>query len=59
MEPSDIVLFTREQYVLDDVLSFFMREDLRRLGLRGGVELRLWRAILQHRSSLDSNLKTN
>ena len=43
-------VFTGEQYVLSDVLDFFTREDLRKLGLRGGTELRLWRAILQHRT---------
>lgn len=58
LDDNDVDLFTAEEYVLSDVLNFFTREDLGRLGLRGGTELRLWRAILQHRSSLlDSNEK--
>jgi len=51
LDDNDIDLFTGERYVLNDVLDFFTRGDLQRLGLRGGTELRLWRAILHHRSS--------
>jgi len=51
---TEVAMFTREGYTLDDVLTFFNRDDLRRLGLRGGTELRLWRAILEHRSSSTS-----
>lgn len=52
LEVAEIEAFTRHAYVLDDVLTFFTRDDLRRLGLRGGTELRLWRAILEHRSKV-------
>ena len=58
LETSEIRLFTAERYVLSDVLDFFTREDLRRLGLRGGSELRLWREILDHRSGR-KNASTN
>ncbi|XP_059490906.1 mitogen-activated protein kinase kinase kinase 15 isoform X2 [Neocloeon triangulifer] len=34
-----------EEYTLDDLLYFVSRDDLKRLNLRGGVELRIWRAI--------------
>lgn len=38
-----------EEYTLDDLLNHVQREDLAKLNLRGGVELRLWRSILEHR----------
>ncbi|XP_043223574.1 mitogen-activated protein kinase kinase kinase 15-like isoform X4 [Amphibalanus amphitrite] len=41
--------FINEGYHLDDVLAMMTREDLRRLHLRGGMELRLWRALCEHR----------
>ncbi|XP_065351801.1 mitogen-activated protein kinase kinase kinase 15 isoform X2 [Cloeon dipterum] len=34
-----------EEYTLDDLLHYVSRDDLRRMNLRGGVELRIWRAI--------------
>lgn len=43
--------FVYEQYTLDDVLNYVMRDDIRRLNLRGGIELRIWQAILKHREN--------
>ena len=40
-----------EGYTLDEVLYNIAREDLQRIGLRGAVEFRIWRAIEQHRQS--------
>ncbi|KAG7190279.1 hypothetical protein KM043_006396 [Ampulex compressa] len=41
--------FVSEEYTLEDILCHATREDIRRLSLRGGVELRLWQAILKYR----------
>ncbi|KAK2715706.1 hypothetical protein QYM36_010322 [Artemia franciscana] len=46
-----IAKFILEDYRLDDVLNFMERDDLRRLNLRAGVELRLYRAIQEYRKS--------
>ena len=51
LSSAEVDLFTAEGYALSDVVDFFTREDLRRLGLRGGPELRLWRAILERRAN--------
>ncbi|XP_077488640.1 apoptotic signal-regulating kinase 1 isoform X15 [Amblyomma americanum] len=44
--------FAREQFTKEDVLHLMTRDDLRRLGLRLGPELRIWKAIQQHRDGL-------
>ncbi|XP_058791363.1 mitogen-activated protein kinase kinase kinase 15 isoform X2 [Phymastichus coffea] len=43
--------FINEEYILEDILVYINREDLRRLNLKGGVELKIWKAILTHRNS--------
>lgn len=41
--------FVNQEYSKEDVLLIMTRDDLRRLGLRGGIELRIWRAIMEYR----------
>ncbi|XP_033214856.1 mitogen-activated protein kinase kinase kinase 15 isoform X1 [Belonocnema kinseyi] len=50
LDESSIERFLYEEYTFEDVMYHITREDLRRLNLRGGVELRIWKAILQHRN---------
>ncbi|XP_029659588.1 mitogen-activated protein kinase kinase kinase 15 isoform X1 [Formica exsecta] len=42
--------FLYEEYTLEDILCHVTRDDLRRLNLRGGIELRIWQAIQRHKS---------
>ncbi|KAI1294720.1 Mitogen-activated protein kinase kinase kinase 15 [Halotydeus destructor] len=42
--------FTLEGYTKEDVISLISRDDIRRMNLKGGVELRLWREILAVRA---------
>ncbi|XP_076042610.1 apoptotic signal-regulating kinase 1 isoform X3 [Oratosquilla oratoria] len=41
--------FLAEDFTKDDVIAVMTRDDLRRLGLRGGIELRIWRKIVEYR----------
>ncbi|KAM0736160.1 Mitogen-activated protein kinase kinase kinase 15 [Formica fusca] len=42
--------FLYEEYTLEDILCHVTRDDLRRLNLKGGIELRIWQAIQRHKS---------
>ncbi|XP_068222744.1 mitogen-activated protein kinase kinase kinase 15 isoform X2 [Palaemon carinicauda] len=44
--------FLAQDYTKDDVLTWMSRDDLRRLRMRGGVELRIWRNMVQYRHSV-------
>lgn len=61
---------SRQHYTLTDLLLHAQREDVSRLHLSGGIELRLWRAIQEHRlhagpthlrrsSSTETDIDTN
>jgi len=50
LNTSSIDRIIREDLTLSDVLDLMSRDDLKRLGLKAGPELRIWRAILQHRN---------
>ncbi|XP_050346775.1 mitogen-activated protein kinase kinase kinase 15 isoform X2 [Nymphalis io] len=43
------------RFRLADVLAHARRDDIARLNLLGGVELRLWRAIVEHRLQANSS----
>ncbi|XP_064489363.1 mitogen-activated protein kinase kinase kinase 15-like isoform X7 [Ornithodoros turicata] len=49
MDSECLDIFAREEFTKDDVLNLMTREDLRRLGLRLGPELRIWKAIQRYR----------
>ncbi|XP_054721753.1 mitogen-activated protein kinase kinase kinase 15-like isoform X2 [Uloborus diversus] len=51
-DQESIDVFVSEKFSKSDVLSLMTREDLRHLGLKRGMELRIWRAILSHRRNL-------
>jgi hypothetical protein len=55
LQPDTVARIVAEEITLSDLLDLVTRDDLRRLGLKAGPELRIWRAILHHRgSSTDS-----
>ncbi|XP_076651533.1 apoptotic signal-regulating kinase 1 isoform X3 [Halictus rubicundus] len=49
IDEASIERITYEQYTLDDMLNHVTHDDIRRLNLRGGIELRIWQAISNHR----------
>ena len=44
-----------EDLCLDDVKDLMSRDDLRRLGLKTGPEIRVWEAIVKHREQQDKD----
>ena len=46
---STIEIFLGEELELSDVLEVMSREDLNRIGLRKGPELRIWQQVEIHR----------
>ncbi|XP_073978068.1 apoptotic signal-regulating kinase 1 isoform X2 [Rhodnius prolixus] len=49
LDQQSVDKFLMEEYCLDDILHYVSRDDLKRMNLRGGVELRVWKAILAWR----------
>jgi len=49
IDDRSVDMFLNEDLSLNDVLELMSRDDLKRLGLKAGPELRIWRAILRHR----------
>ncbi|XP_029160402.1 LOW QUALITY PROTEIN: mitogen-activated protein kinase kinase kinase 15 [Nylanderia fulva] len=50
VDDTSIDRFTYEEYTLEDILHHVTRDDLRRLNLRGGIELRIWQAIMKYKT---------
>ncbi|XP_013179955.1 PREDICTED: mitogen-activated protein kinase kinase kinase 15 isoform X1 [Papilio xuthus] len=56
--PEQAVLALATQgFTLNELLQYAQREDLAKLNLKGGIELRLWRAILEHRNQNTNHLR--
>ena len=51
LDESSIRQFSEEDLTFHDVVTFMTREDLRSLKLKLGPELRIWDAIIRHRSN--------
>ena len=49
LDQTSVDIFIGEDLTLNDVLELMSRDDLKRLRLKAGPELRIWRAILTHR----------
>jgi len=52
LDRMSIEKFLQEEYTYDDVMHYVTREDIKNLKLKGGVELRVWKAIAKHRKTL-------
>ena len=46
-----ITLFVQEELTYEDVMNLMTRQDIQRLGLKLGQEIRLWHAIQKERST--------
>ncbi|XP_011497787.1 PREDICTED: mitogen-activated protein kinase kinase kinase 15-like [Ceratosolen solmsi marchali] len=55
IDSETIERFIQEEYKLEDILIYLTRDDLRRLNLKGGIELRIWKAIIAHRKDAQQN----
>uniref|UniRef100_A0A2H8TLD8 Mitogen-activated protein kinase kinase kinase 15 n=4 Tax=Melanaphis sacchari TaxID=742174 RepID=A0A2H8TLD8_9HEMI len=51
IDEHSIKILVNEQFLLDQIQLDVTREDLRGLGLKRGVELRLWKEIERHREN--------
>ncbi|CAG7835452.1 unnamed protein product [Allacma fusca] len=59
LDRASIEKFLQEEYTYDDMIHFLTKEDLKLLKLKGGVELRVWKAILKYRQSFNSSRGDN
>uniref|UniRef100_A0A8D8RUT1 mitogen-activated protein kinase kinase kinase n=1 Tax=Cacopsylla melanoneura TaxID=428564 RepID=A0A8D8RUT1_9HEMI len=41
--------FISEEYTLEDLLQYLSRDDVKKLNLKGGVEVKIWKAVIQWR----------
>ncbi|XP_071800725.1 mitogen-activated protein kinase kinase kinase 15-like isoform X1 [Asterias amurensis] len=49
IDEHSISRFVKEDYTLDVILEMMTRKDLRHMGLKGGVQCKIWNAIQRHR----------
>ncbi|XP_045534732.1 mitogen-activated protein kinase kinase kinase 15 isoform X1 [Papilio machaon] len=52
-----VLALAAQGFTLNELLQYAQREDLAKLNLKGGIELRLWRAILEHRNQNANHLR--
>ncbi|XP_028966749.1 uncharacterized protein LOC100898928 [Galendromus occidentalis] len=55
VDEASVGRFVQERFSLKDVLQLVDREDLKRLGLKLGYEIRVWTAIQRHRNRKESH----
>ncbi|KAI5732534.1 hypothetical protein M8J76_001396 [Diaphorina citri] len=49
VDETSISKFSEEEYTLEDLLQYLSRDDVRKLNLKGGVEVKIWKAVIQWR----------
>ncbi|OQR73036.1 mitogen-activated protein kinase kinase kinase 5-like [Tropilaelaps mercedesae] len=54
LDEESVLKFVKERFTIEDVLQLVDRDDLKRLGLKLGYEVRVWTAIQRHRNRKDS-----